>query len=80
MLLSHICKIACLLVSPLALTLVGGTQARDQYPILDQGCRQGKSEISELHLPTVADSHGWRRWKRHPTPRQQKAIQFCFRE
>ena len=36
MTLSRISKIACLLISPLALTLAGGTYAQDQHPILDQ--------------------------------------------
>ena len=36
MTLSRTRKIACLLISLLALTLAGGTYAQDQHPVLDQ--------------------------------------------
>ncbi len=72
-LLSRVCKITCLFISVLALTLVGGTQAQDQHPILDQAAakviqKYQNSTCQQLWMQKVE--------KAPPTPQQQKAIQF----
>ncbi len=72
MLLTRI-TIACLLVSPLALSLVGGTQAQDQHPILDQVATK---VIQKYQNSTCQQLWMEKEQKAPPTPQQQKAIQF----
>jgi hypothetical protein len=72
MLLSRI-KIACLLISPLALTLVGGTQAQDQHPILDQVAAK---VIQKYQNSTCQQLWMEKEQKAPPTPEKQRAIQF----
>ena len=71
-LLSRI-KIACLLVSPLALTLVAGMQAQDQHPVLDQVAAK---VIMKYQNSTCEQLWMKKEQKAPPTPQEQKAIQF----
>jgi hypothetical protein len=71
--LNHMTKIACLLISPLALTLVGGTYAQDQHPILDQVANK---VIQKYQTSTCQQLWMEKANKQPPTPQQQKAIQF----
>jgi len=70
---SRISKIACLLISPLALTLVGGTYAQDQHPILDQVANK---VIQKYQNSTCEQLWQEKQNKTPPTPEQQKVIQF----
>lgn len=71
--INRMTKIACLLISPLALTLVGGTYAQDQHPILDQVANKviQKYQTSSCQQLWMEKAN-----KQPPTPQQQKAIQF----
>ncbi|MGC1295949.1 MAG: hypothetical protein WA869_13020 [Alloacidobacterium sp.] len=71
--LNRMTKIACLLISPLALTLVGGTYAQDQHPILDQVANK---VIQKYQTSTCQQLWMEKANKQPPTPQQQKAIQF----
>ena len=71
--LSRISKIACLLISPLALSLVGGTYAQDQHPILDQVANK---VIQKYQTATCEQLWQEKANKTPPTPQQQKVIQF----
>lgn len=70
---SRISKIACLLISPLALTLVGGTYAQDQHPLLDQVANK---VIQKYQNSTCEQLWLEKQNKTPPTPEQQKVIQF----
>ena len=71
--LSHITKIACLLVPPLMLTLAGGTHAQDQHPILDQAANK---VVMKYQNSTCQQLWAERANKQPPTPEQQRVIQF----
>jgi hypothetical protein len=71
--LSRISKLACLLISPLALTLATGTYAQDQYPILDK--------VAAKVVLKYTSSSCEQLWQKKaqpqpPSPQEQKAIQF----
>jgi hypothetical protein len=71
--LSRISKIACLLISPLVLSLAGGTYAQDQHPILDQVANK---VIMKYQNSTCQQLWAQRANKQPPSPQEQKAIQF----
>jgi hypothetical protein len=73
MTLNRISKIACLLVSPMALTLAGGTYAQDQHPVLDQVANK---VVMKYQNSTCQQLWAERANKQPPTPEQQKVIQF----
>lgn len=73
MTLNRTSKIACLLISPLALTLAGGTYAQDQHPVLDQVANK---VIQKYQSSTCQQLWAERANKQPPTPEQQKVIQF----
>ena len=71
--LSRISKIACLLITPLVLSLAGGTYAQDQHPILDQVANK---VIMKYQNSTCQQLWAQRANKQPPSPQEQKAIQF----
>lgn len=71
--LSRICKIACLLLSPLLIALIGVTRAQDQHPILDQVANK---VIQKYETSTCQQLWAERANKQQPSPQEQKAIQF----
>ena len=71
--LSRIRKLPCSLISPLALTLTGGTYAQDQHPILDQVANK---VIMKYQNSTCQQLWAERANKQPPSPAEQKAIQF----
>jgi len=71
--LSRISKIACLLISPLVLSLAGGTYAQDQHPILDQVANK---VMMKYQNSTCQQLWAQRANKQPPSPQEQKAIQF----
>jgi hypothetical protein len=73
MTLSRVSKAACLAVSPLMLTLAGGTYAQDQHPILDQVANK---VIQKYQTSTCQQLWQERANKTPPTPQEQKVIQF----
>jgi len=66
-------KLICLVISPLMLTLAGGTYAQDQHPILDQVANK---VIQKYQTATCQQLWQEKANKTPPTPQQQKAIQF----
>ena len=66
-------KVICLLISPLMLTLGGGTYAQDQHPILDQVANK---VIQKYQGSTCQQLWQQKANKQPPTPQEQKAIQF----
>jgi len=73
MTLNRISKIACLLISPLALTLAGGTYAQDQHPVLDQVANK---VVMKYQNSTCQQLWAERANKQPPSPEEQKVIQF----
>ena len=73
MTLSRISKIACLLLSPLALTLGGGTFAQDQHPVLDQVANK---VIQKYQNSSCEQLWAERAHKAPPTPAEVKVVQF----
>jgi hypothetical protein len=71
--LSRVTKIACLLISPLALTLGGGTFAQDQHPVLDQVANK---VIQKYQTSTCQQLWAEKASKQPPTPQEQKVVQF----
>jgi hypothetical protein len=66
-------KLICLVISPLMLTLAGGTYAQDQHPILDQVANK---VIQKYQTATCQQLWQEKANKTPPTPQEQKAIQF----
>jgi len=66
-------KLICLVISPLMLTLAGGTYAQDQHPILDQVANK---VIQKYQTATCEQLWQEKANKTPPTPQQQKVIQF----
>jgi hypothetical protein len=66
-------KILCLLSASLMLTLVAGTNAQDQHPILDQVANK---VIMKYQNATCQQLCAERAAKAPPTPQQQKVVQF----
>ncbi len=73
MTLSRTSKIACLLISLLALTLAGGTYAQDQHPVLDQVANK---VIQKYQNSTCQQLWAERANKQPPSPAEQKAVQL----
>ncbi len=71
--LSTISKVACLVVSPVILMLVGGTYAQEQHPILDQ---MANKVITKYQNATCEQLWAEKANKQPPTPQQQKVISF----
>jgi hypothetical protein len=71
--LSRISKFACLLISPLALTLATGTYAQDQYPILDNVAAK---VVQKYQSSTCEQLWQKKAQPQPPSPQEQKAIQF----
>jgi len=70
---SRICKIICLVISPVFLTLACGTYAQDQYPILDQAANK---VIMKYQNATCEQLWIEKANKQPPTPEQARAIAF----
>ncbi len=73
MTLSRTRKIACLLISLLALTLAGGTYAQEQHPLLDQAANK---VIQKYQNSTCQQLWAERANKQPPSPAEQKFIEL----
>jgi hypothetical protein len=71
--LSSVSKFICLLVSPLAVTLVLATHAQNQYPILD---KVAAKVIQKYQNSTCEQLWEKKAHPQPPSPQEQKAIQF----
>jgi hypothetical protein len=69
----HITKVACVLLSPLALTLTGASHAQSQTPILDAVANK---VITKYQTSTCQQLWMERASKAPPTPEKQKIIAF----
>jgi hypothetical protein len=71
--LRSISRIACLLVSPVVLTVIAAIYAQDQHPILDQVAHK---VIQKYQTSSCQQLWAEREQKAPPSPQEQKAVQF----
>jgi len=71
--LRPISKIACLLVSPVVLTVIAATYAQNQHPILDQVANK---VIQKYQTSSCQQLWAEKAQKATPSPQEQKAIEF----
>jgi hypothetical protein len=69
----RICMYICLLISPLALTLVTATHAQEQYPILD---KVAAKVVQKYQNSTCEQLWQKRANPQPPSPEEQRVIQF----
>ena len=66
-------KFACLVISSLALTLVTGTYAQDQYPILD---KVAAKVVQKYQTSTCEQLWQKKSQPQPPSPQEVRAIEF----
>jgi hypothetical protein len=71
--LSRISKVAVLLISPLALILVTGIYAQEQYPILD---KVAAKVVQKYQSSTCEQLWQKKAQPQPPSPEEQKVIRF----
>ena len=75
--LRSISRIACLLVSPVVLTVIAATYAQNQHPILDQVANK---VIQKYQTSSCQQLWAERAQHAPPTPAEVKAIQFLHND